>query len=430
MKKKLLLIALPALMVLSGCANIQKEQPKVEEQPAVEFEEDTTACEEIFGEAVEAKQPAIRKMDVVDTQDDYKIGYQIHFDDKEDENAANDVISIRFIAAINATYSSMVWSRGISAEDGDVAKAFGNKRSDGTTPLASSVVYSSLSNGGEDIMRAEQGDYAAYTGFIVYSIRNIPYEDNKDYYIGVSLLMDAVQTDFYAVKIETNGAHSSSTDAFKLSNTKDAYLRGTINGSEQFVGEKADIKGLNKAAFETDFVEDDSFYIIEKSSTAFKFWNSSSLTYDGNTKITSCFENNSGEIKLKDGKAGNYRLFLNGEGRLYTEEGAPYNVHNSFYIKGDMNSWTATDSWRLYNDRDNRAVSHKISLEYNQEFKVWEDSGGEGYWYGWPGQKVSETADWFVAKSNNTGDNIVCKHAGDYILFVNSDGNIWLNPVD
>ena len=237
MKKKLLLIALPALMVLSSCANVQKEQPKVEpEQPAIQFEEDTVAHEEIFGEAVEAKQPAIRKMDVVDTEEDYKIGYQLHYE------AGTDKLSIRFIAAIKDNYQSMVWTRGLANGDGSETIALSNKkRIDGTTPLASDVVYSNLSNGGADPMIANSGVYAGYTGFIVYSLTNIPYTDNLDSYLAAYLTLDPntsvaddeIVTPVCAVKIERDSEDlSKSAYAFKFPvSTNNYFLSGKIGGS-------------------------------------------------------------------------------------------------------------------------------------------------------------------------------------------------------
>lgn len=235
MKKKLLLIALPALMVLSGCANVQKEQPKAEEQPAIQFEEDTVAHEEIFGEAVEAKQPTIKRMSELDDESAYKIGYQIHYDE------GTDKLSIRFIAAIKTTYQSMVWTRGLANGGGSETIPLDNKQNkDGTTTLASTVIYENLSNGGEDPMVANTGIYAGYTGFIVYSLTNIPYTANKDSYLAAYLTLDPntsvdddeIVTSVCAVKIERDSEDlSKSAYAFKFPvSTNNYFLSGKING--------------------------------------------------------------------------------------------------------------------------------------------------------------------------------------------------------
>ena len=115
MFKKLLAITLPVLMALSSCDIVQE---RIRQDGLEGFKEDTVAHEEIFGAAEQLKGPAVHKMDVLGESAPYKVGYQIHFDDKGNADPADDVISIRFIAAIKTTYSSMVWSRGLAGPAG------------------------------------------------------------------------------------------------------------------------------------------------------------------------------------------------------------------------------------------------------------------------------------------------------------------------
>lgn len=444
MKKKLLLIALPALMALSGCANIQQDQPRVEqEQPApaveaVEFEEDTVAHEEIFGEAVEAKQPTIRKMSELDDEPAYKIGYQLHYD------SVADKLSIRFIAAIKTTYTSKVWSRGISTVAGVETKAFGNKRTDGTTPLASSVYYTSLSNGGSDVMRAGEGDYSSYTSFIVYSITNIPYASNKDSYIGVSLLLDDVQTDFYAVKIETNNEHTVSTDIFTLSSEKEGYfLKGTFAGSANpYVPADTEKVGTNRARFTLNLAADDSFVIINRGNdgSKFQYWNSSCIDYDDNDDILTDFQNNSGEIKAKN--PAKYALFLNNDNptaKLYRHK---YAQTTGFYVRGAAagDGWsTPKASYQFFscpNEDGNQgellnvhldAGDFKIATEdWNKEWGYYHYKNG-GYSYPNEGNEyysivcggAASNFDHEDGEGKNHGVvNIKCKVAGNYNIFV------------
>ena len=446
MKKKLLLIALPALMVLSGCGNVQKEQPKVEsEQPAIQFEEDTVAHEEIFGEAVEAKQPAIRKMGELDDEPAYKIGYQLHYDE------GTDKLSIRFIAAIKTTYTSKVWSRGISTVAGVETKAFGNTRSD-ATPLASTVYYTSLSNGGSDIMRAGQGDYAAYSSFIVYSMTGIPYTANKDSYVGVSLLMDEVQTDFYAVKIETNAGHTASTDTFTLSSDKQNYfLKGTIGGNaDTYVVSDGSKVGDNRARFTLNLSASDSFVIINRgaSGSKFQYWSSACLTYDGNSDVLTDFQNNAGEIQTKN--AGKYALFLNNSetARLYRHK---YTQTADYYVVGPAGPNIGDDGWtfpaesspyRFFvcpSEDNNRGELLNIHLnEGNFKVASTDWSGDEwAYWgfkhKGWGGYDQhgdSSTvtgggASNFSGNGEGRGANIHCDHAGYYNLYLTNDD--WLS---
>ena len=213
MKKKLLLTVLPVLMALSGCANVNiTPAEKVDNNPVDVMVEDTIAREDVFGPAQEAKELKIKKLNDLHDESNYKIGYQLHFDDKGNADNSDDVLSIRFIAAIKQEYQSMVWSRGLSRGDGSETKPFGNTKQVGleNVPLASTVVYTSLSNGGEDIMVAGSDPYDDYVGFIVYSLTDIPYELYKDSFLAVSLTLDpntAVSNDetitsIYAVKIE------------------------------------------------------------------------------------------------------------------------------------------------------------------------------------------------------------------------------------
>ena len=123
MNKKLLLIAIPALMVMSSCTNLESAT-KVDL-----FKEDTIAHEEVFGgQAV--RGPAIRKMADVDSDTDYKVGYQIHFDDKGNADGSDDVISVRFVAAIKADYTLMRWTRGVTDSRGAELKALSDHRYD------------------------------------------------------------------------------------------------------------------------------------------------------------------------------------------------------------------------------------------------------------------------------------------------------------
>ena len=423
MKKKLLLIALPALMALSGCANIQKEQPKVEEQPAIELEEDTVAHEEIFGEAVEAKQPAIKKMDVVDTQSAYKVGYQIHFDDKGttsgDGYEDDDTISIRFIAAINDEYSSMVWSRGVATKNGVETKAFGDKRSDGTTPLASTVVYSSLCNGaGNDVMEANQGAYVGYTGFIVYSIRNIPYKANKDSYIGVSLLMDAVQTDFYAIKIGTNAGHTASANTFKVANGKSGFLlAGTIAGSAKTIDADAKTKeqwdGQNAASFTLDLEADDNFVVIQKESDHFKLWDASCLGDEGYG-----FAKTNGLITVSTETR--YVVYLNKENGVFHEQ---YRLEKTpYYVRGTAaGGWDVTEesSYRFFTDSDNKGILLEVLLT-GGEGKAFKIGGLSWDTYNLGADRLTGGAKTLGYVSGTSGD-ISCNRTAYYNLYLTND---------
>ena len=353
MKKKLLLIALPALMALSGCANIQKEQPKVE------FEEDTIAHEEIFGEAIEAKQPAIRKMSELDYVTNYKLGYQIHFDNKGDGDASNDTISIRFIAAIQGDiedYTSIVWHRGLARGDGEETLEFSDRSSaEGYPQLKSNVVYSSLSNGGSDIMRAGEGDYEDYDGFVVYSLRNIPYEEHKDSYMAAYLTLtpkvgSAVTTDLGVLKVETNGDHSNSLYSFAVESdgyieNEDYFLYGRINGQADDVYYSLGNNGGSDNAYYTlDLKSGDYFGSFYYNGSAFKYFSYRSQSedswshFDESYGFFNEYSTNHGFATPK--LAGNYSLFVS------DDEGHFNHVYtNANAISSNITLWLKPGKW-------------------------------------------------------------------------------------
>ena len=360
MKKKLLLIALPALMVLSGCANVQKEQPKAEEQPVVEFEEDTVAHEEIFGEAVEAKQPAIRKMGELDYVSSYKFGYQIHFDNNETPAVpGDDTISIRFIAAIQGDiddYTSIVWHRGLARGDGEETLAFSDLSSKAGHPqLKSTVVYSSLSNNGEDLMKAGQGDYSDYDGFVVYSLTNIPYEEHKDSYMAAYITLtpkvgSAVTSDLGVVKVETNGEHSSSLYSFAVEHdgyvSNDNYfLYGRINsGADSVHYSLGDNEGNDNANYNLDLKAGDYFGSFFYNGSSFKYFSYRSQIEDS----WSHFDESYGFLNEYSGNhgfatpklAGNYSLYVS------DDEGHYNHVYtNANSISSTITLWLKPGKW-------------------------------------------------------------------------------------
>ena len=250
MKKKLLLIALPALMALSGCANIAVQPVEQNEPQLGEMFEDTTAHEEIFGEAVELNGPSVKMMGDLDTKVPYKVGYQIHFDDKGttsgDGYEDDDTISIRFVAAITGdenTYETMTWHRGLARGDGEQTLSFSDHAYNINTsttgdPLTSSVIYHSVSNGDLETFTAGESPFEEYTGFIVYCLNGIPYKYHKDSFLAVKLTLhpsvgDDVVTSVYAVKVEKNASDETlSAYSFSFPNDTNSYfLHGFINSN-------------------------------------------------------------------------------------------------------------------------------------------------------------------------------------------------------
>ena len=425
MKKKLLLIALPALMVLSGCSNALVEQPALNND-AIVLEEDTLAHEEIFGgQAI--KGPAIRKMSDVGVDTDYKVGYQIHFDDKGTVDGSDDMISIRFIAAIKADYTVKRWTRAVSSVAGEEIKALSDHRrvAEEDVYFDSSVVYTHLANGeGNDEMDATQGAYADYTGFIVYSLLNIPYEANKNAYVGVTLALDAVKTEFYAVKIEKNGAGTASAHHFKFVSNKDGFF--LAKGESVVDAEGSTRDGVNNAAsFSANLAANDTFVVAQKTASSFKIWDGSCLQ-DANANVV----NDNGLVKVNT--ASRYVFFLNKLNKIYFTK---FDEPTSYYVRGTAaQGWADEDcvaAYQFITDPDNMAVIFGVSLTVG-DFKIsdigWnhylgfkECKDGHDPWKpnGETGIVIGGAAGNFEAAASD--DNIHCKVAGTYNIYLTNN---------
>ena len=438
MEKKLLLIVLPALMALSGCSKVA-DQPELKNDVALqEVVEDNLAHDELFGESQIFKGPSIKKMGELDNKANYKIGYQIHFDEGEVVDAdpdADDKLSIRFVAAIKDSYSSMVWSRGLTSGSGTEAIEFTNtKKSDGTTPLASTVVYTSLSNNGSDVMVAGGEDpenpYKDYVGFIVYSLTNIPYEDYLNHYLGVSLTMDAVQTDFYAVKIELNNEETASVSSFTIPNGQTGFfLAGRIDGQNKALHEET---GYGKprngkvASFLSYFVPDDYFVVAQKTSSIFKIWDSTCLTDSDATVANDGF----GRFGILDSYR--YSFFLDDSNHItHTTHNTYYSLDDGYdyYLRGPATtgSWdsiaddAARDDYRLFIDGDNVGFL-RVNIGLG-EFKLthranWDDPKG------WDNRVQTDSGAIYDGHITNSGGNFNCVTPGVYDVYLNNSWQV------
>lgn len=245
MKKRLLLLALPALMALSGCAGVSAS-PKANNLMV----EDTLAHEEIFGEAVEAGEFGLRKAAPFKlatlTSDFVKMAYQIKFDDKGDGDASNDVISIRFIAAVKDAGVTAYWHRGFaqpnSWEGAEVSKDNWKFKFNDGIENQSEKMFRSLVGGPSTITAGAEGTegWTDYAGFAIYTLMNIPYETYKDSYLAAYVtLTDAdpenstntINSQGMVVKIEKNDGGTASKNRFYFDpNNTGHFLQGTING--------------------------------------------------------------------------------------------------------------------------------------------------------------------------------------------------------
>ena len=352
MKKKLLLLVLPVLMALSGCSGVKA-------QPKAEFMIDSTvANEEVFGEAEVGGDLGLRKGQPLKggllPADTISLGYQIRFNEN-DEGTADDTISIRFVAALKTVDGiNAFWMRALAEEDGtNTAKPFANKES--------TKYYRTLANGA-NVIEAGKGDYAAYEGFVVYTLMNIPYESYKNAYLGASLVLtnpsedNAVVcfSDFLAVRVEKlDSEHSKDAFAFDGFAYNDKYfLHGIINNSGDRImyDEDGDANTLendkNHASYiDVEMKEDDYFGSFYFSSSAFlyfahdTFFAESASTFDESDVL---------EGFNSPKEDGVYTLYVSkGEGKVnhvYTG----YDGASHLYTATSVPNWLDNDSAVLF----------------------------------------------------------------------------------
>ena len=434
MKKKLLLIALPALMALSGCSNAFAQSELKEDAVVESFVEDNLAHDEIFGASSISKGPSIKKMADLYPDMSYKIGYQIHFEEGSiinDDPDEDDLISIRFIAAIQESYSKMVWTRGLTSPNGTERLTFSNHSS--LAPeypeLESKVVYTSLSNGDSDVMVAGGEDpenpYKDYTGFIVYSLTNIPYDTFVDYFVGVMLTLtpaegDPLTSDVCVLKIERKADDlSRSALTFSFSKSKTGFfLYGMVN-DVYMPSADSPTKGSNAASFTSDFKVGDEFIIIQRESNLFKMWTACCVCDDTN------FTDDGFIITCKT--AGFFTIYLNGSNEIWPTQ---FHLPSNYYIRGAVageGGWDPDEnsSARFITDPDNTAILLNVTLSVG-EFKVGLRTTWDGA-LGWDqvrgGAKDGEHI--IPGASNN---NIKCGIAGQYNFYI-KDGLLYIERV-
>ena len=339
MSKKLLLLALPALMVLSSCGARSIEKP----QPTLEMCEDTIAHEEGAHELIKKTPSRLPTLDASSV----KIGYQIQFDDKgttEGEgHDSDDTISIRFVAALKDRDVTAFWHRGLAQSRGyegaevstDVWKY---KFNDGTTH-ESTVFYDALNNGGDRVVAGE-GDFVGYECFAIYTLMNIPYVYYSDSYLAAYVTLtgaNTINSQGLAIRIEKDG--DASADRFYFNpDVPGHFLAGTINGDVRDGSDNSTHKllredettidsGENYASFsDVDLLSTDNFGAFYFSSTNFQFFG-----YDYFFSKSRGFFNASGSLSnyAVPVQAGNYNLYLKNKNNE-SEENFVYGYANSY----------------------------------------------------------------------------------------------------
>ena len=347
MSKKLLLLALPALMVLSGCGAHNIEKPA--NKQALEMCEDNLAHEEIFGgeqdTAILTKKNPYKLVTL--TSASVKIGYQIQFDDKgttEGEgHDEDDTISIRFVAALTDAVESASWHRGLAQSNGCEGADVGGgvwkyKFNDGTSH-PSTTFYTALNNGGDRVVAGED-EFAGYTCFAIYTLMNIPYVYYSNSYLAAYVTLtgaNTINSQGLAIRIEKDG--DASADRFYFNpDVPGHFLAGTINDVVRDGSDNSTHKLLredettvssdeNYASFsDVDLLSTDNFGAFYFSSTHFQFFG-----YDYFFNKSRGFFNASGSLSdyAVPVQAGNYNLYMKNKNNE-SEENFVYGYANSY----------------------------------------------------------------------------------------------------
>lgn len=382
MNKKVFLAALPAIMVLTSCGFRPAANNKV-------FLEDTLAHEEIFGgfeNAVDLKprraEQENRSLESISAPD---IGYQIHFE--------GDSIAIRFVAAIKETAVKAYWRRGVAAPNGTSTKG----RDFSNEPQEASKYYLELTDGNSTI-KAGEGKYSSYVGFVVYTIHSIPYTDNKDSYVAAYLnLVGAEDSSIHnnsqalAIKIEKKqNSNYESANAFAFNPTTEYhFLQGTIEGqNNRLLPATEHASGDNVASYDNlALLTSDSFgSFYYKQDNTFQFFGYESFATNNSNAM---FEaTSSGYFKPKFNDTFSVLISRGDLNKIYgsttrtvsvsfaTNYGAGYG--NALFIAGDMNGWKAVTSYRLSNNGDDWSGTFDITIGTRLKYVVGPWDGGNG----------------------------------------------------
>ena len=337
MNKKLFLIALPALLVLSSCNGLSN-QPA---QKDVELFKESTVNEEIFGSAEEAGDLGLKKFSPLKlsplTSDFVKIGYQMKFDegdDVQDGADSDDKVSIRFVAAIKDANVTAFWKRGLAQSNGYVgASPDGEhwKFKFEEDAKESKKIYTSLNNGGDVITAGEGGTegYTQYAGFVIYTLTNIPYLEYLNSYLAAYVVLtdasDAenhINSQGLAVKVEMDGLVSYNKFYFDPSATGH-FLSGTINGVLRDGSDNETHKLLREDTTTVDsdknyasysgvtLLTTDMFESFYYSPTVFQYFGFNSFARESRGFLQGVTgPENVGETWIRPHLAGNYNFYL------------------------------------------------------------------------------------------------------------------------
>ena len=356
MKNKIFLLALPVLMALSGCSGVNAS-PKADLMV-----EDTLAHEEIFGSVEEGGYLGLKGPNkLVFNSSFVKMGYQINYDNKNNADDSDDTIAIRFIAAIKNAGVKAYWHRGFAQSNGwEGANISGNWKyklednvyDDGYN-VQSKKIYTSLTDG-SNIITADSGIYSGYQGFVIYTLRGIPYQTYKDAYLGVYLELqdlsnesEPMKSDFYAVKVEKDTAYTSK-NAFSIDSAaynNKYFLQGTMHIDADHQEDVTNLLVLDDTPTGDNVAQKAGVYFAANDSFGafrFKYDHFQCFGYNQFRQCVPFTERISGSNYCKVPSAGSHSIYINDSDEVHVV--VPDKSNGTLYLN-PSEGWRAEKAW-------------------------------------------------------------------------------------
>ena len=434
MKRKCLLVLLPALFALASCNNAPKTEPKPELCNVVE---DTFAHDEVFGESKIAGTLGVRKayggdIDVPEDADPSEptIGIQT--------KTVGDKISIRFVAAIKVVDkdsdglisddeladTSVFWRRSIFEDDGTVALVAATKES--TKVYTALAAPNDVENDGIadnvltiDEFNAEK-DGRSYTHFAVYTLLDLPLAYG-DYYINVAVGRTNLTGSYYPSLSKELATTIDQTTQFTFTGT--GYF-GVVKTSTGFVkfNPDGDPAGNHARFLNIPIYKDESFLLVNKVIDNENHENDKFevFGYDkvhlGDSGDNTFSQLGSSQFAKAKYDLMNYHIYLSAgagtDNYIYT------NCVKRYYLV-PTSLWTNPDS-----EWENKPVDQGGNGGACVRFAIWYEVNGATDWYSMLYDDVEDTyyADLTFPAPGNLSLIIFCKMWG------NNPTNSWDGP--
>ena len=384
MNKKLLLIALPIVLTLSGCANTKVAMHN-------HMVEDTLAHEEVFGNLNDVS--FAKKLTPNKALNEGELYTPILSFQHKDNN--DGTYSVRFIATIESKEMDIVWTRSVHDLNGSTT----NGKAKGTKQV--NTVYESLNDNGERVWATsvEEKDDNEHTKpfnyYAVYCLLNIP-NSVSSYYIDAFVTVTLGEVSKNSFVGSVNVADKTKHIKYSLEGG-DRYV-AEVNGE---IRESDPLSGNNHLnLFSADLKANDKlrvYHLFPNSLTYARLDNAAKGKNDPDFSI------NNGELTaLHDGI---YNIFLNNVDNFYFEK--------KIYFMGPM--------WWEYDYAEPRIQLHEKNTNDYNDF-VMESTGVDHQYSAFA--DVTREVKFFRKVGNNWNDQL------GFFDFPTDGRNYYIQPLN